>query len=199
MISGWTRRGDCWTNTDSPGIVRALSYGEYSETQRRGSSVFSGGKKNGMRLLRQVTSKLLRQEGTADTGPVLRGCPHISGSGSPAGAVQTVRQGEAGETHLAGEQSLVHEAVCLLRGKEVSCHDRQGCGERAETGLAHGQGAGEGVHAGATSAQSCGSASCNRDRRTLFAEGTYVPDRGQRFEERQTDLVWRARPVRGEH
>ena len=35
----------------------------------------------------------------------------------------------------------------------------------------------------------------NRDRRTISAEGAYLPDRGQRSGAWPTDLVWRGRPV----
>ena len=72
--------------------------------------------------------------------------------------MQEVRYRETGETALAGEQSFLHEAICLLCRTEVSSHDGQRCSERVETGLAHGKDTGKGVHAGAVAAQSGGSA-----------------------------------------
>lgn len=139
-------------NTDSLGFVRGLTYRGYLETRRHGLSNLNGYKKNGMRLLWHHTSELLRQEGAANTGPVLRGRPYIPGSRSPADSVQTVQQGEAGEVFVVGEQPILHEAVFLLRGAEVPGHDGHGCGQRTETGLAHRKDPGERIHAGATSA-----------------------------------------------
>src|SRR4030066_199182 len=180
MISGWARRDDYWTNTNSPGFARDRQYRGCLETRRHGSSGLNVAKKNGLWLLRDCASELLRQEGTPDTGPVLLGWPDIPGSGGSARPMQEVRDREAGETAMAGEQSLLHETVLLLRGQEVSCHDGQGRGKGTETGLARSQGIGKGVHAGAASAQSCGSASGNRDRRTIFAEGATGPGGGKR-------------------
>ena len=179
MISGWEKREAYLTNTDSLDFVRGMTYMGYLETRRHGLSDLSGYKKNGMRLLWHCTSELLRQEGAANTGPVLRGRPYIPGSRSPAGSVQTVQKGETGEAYVAGGQSILHEAVFLLRGAEVPGHDRHGCGQRTETGLAHRKNPGERVHAGAASAQSCGNPPCHWDRRNLFEEGAYLPDRGK--------------------
>ena len=195
MISEWTKRDDYWTNTNSPGFARDRQYRGCLETQRHGSSGWIVPKKNSLWLLRDRTSELLRQDSAADTGPVLRGCPDISGGGGSACSVQEVRESEAGEAALAGEQSLLHEAVLLLCGKEVSCHDHQGRGKRAEAGLARRQGIGEGVHGGAASTQPCGSAPGSRDRRAISAERAYLPDRGQRSGAWAPDLVWGKRPV----
>src|SRR4030042_1543300 len=189
MISGWGNREAYLTNTDSLGFVRGLTYRGYSETRRHGLSDLSEYKKNGMRLLWRRTSELLRQEGAANTGPVLRGRPYILRSGSQVGSVQTVQQGETGEAHVAGGQSLLYEGVFLLRGAEVPGHDRHGCGQRTETGLAHRKNPGERVHAGAASAQSCGSTPCHWDRRNLLEAGAYLPDRGRWFGRGWTNLV----------
>lgn len=199
MITIWEKREDYWMNISSPDFVRDLTTGGYLETQWRVSYDLRGLKKNGMWLLRHRLSELLRQGNTADTGLILRGCKDISGGGSPAGTVQKVRESEAGEAAMAGKQSLLHEAVFLLCWEEVPSHDRQGCCERTEVELACGQGAGEGMHAGATSAQSGGGSANNRDRRDIFTEGTHISYRSQRSGARASDLVWRERPVRGEH
>ena len=65
------------TNTDSLGFVQDLAYGEYLVTRRHGLSDLSEVKKNGIYLLWGVTSELLRQEGAANTRPVVWGCTHI--------------------------------------------------------------------------------------------------------------------------
>src|SRR3990170_1901264 len=199
MICGWSRRDDYWTNTNSPGFARDRQYRGCLETRRHGSSGLNVAKKNGMWLLRDCASELLRQDSAADTGHVLRGCQDIPGSGGSARSMQEVQDSEAGEAALAGKQSLLHEAVLLLRGKKMSCHDRQRRGQRTETGLARCQDIGEGVHGGAASTQPCGSPPGNRDRRTISAEGAYVPDRGQRSGAWTPDLVWRERPGWGKH
>src|SRR5208283_5011895 len=114
MLSGWARRNDYWTNTSSPGFGRDREYRGYLETQGHGSFGLIAPKKNGMRLLRDCASELLRQDSTEDTGSVLRGRPDIPGGGGSARPVQEVQDSETGETALAGEQSLLHEAVLLL-------------------------------------------------------------------------------------
>src|SRR5664279_736937 len=120
--------------------------------------------KNDLRMLRCGTSKPLRQESAADAGSVLWGCSDISGGGGAESPMQEVQDGETRETALAGKQSLLHEAICLPRGTEVSSNDRQGCSKGIEAGLAHGKDTGKRVHAGAAATQCRGGAQCNRDR-----------------------------------
>ena len=96
-IIGWENGDDCWTNIDSPDIVREQMSQGYLETGEHGLSVLSGGEKNGLWPLWYRLSKLLRQEGKADTGSVLRGCPDLSGGGDKAGLLPGVRRCEAGE------------------------------------------------------------------------------------------------------
>lgn len=167
MITGWKNRDGYWTNTTSPGFDRDLKYRGYLEIRALGLSGLRGSKKNDLRMLRHGPSEPLRQENAADTGSFMWGCPDIPGGGGTESQVQEVRNSETGEVALAGEQSFLHEAICLLRGTEVSSHDSQGCSKRVETGLARGKGAGKGVHAGAVAAQSAGSAQGNRDRRNI--------------------------------
>src|SRR5450756_1858906 len=198
MITGWENRDDYWTNTTSPGFGRDLKYRGYLEIRALGSSDLRGSKKNDLRMLRYGTSEPLRQESAADTGSVLWECPDILGSGGTESQVQEVRDSETRETALAGEQSFLHEAICLLRGTEVSSHDGQGCSKRVETGLARGKGTGKGVHAGTVAAQFGGSAQGNRDRRNISAERAYLPNSGQRSGKREADLVWWRGPLRGE-
>lgn len=199
MISEWEKREDYWTNIGSPDFDRDLRYRGYLEIRRHGLSGLSGLKKNCMWLLRKDAPELLRQDGATNTGLIVWGCPDISGSGSQACSVQEVRKSEAGETSMVGEQSILHKAVFLLCREEVPKHDPQGCCKGTETGLAFSEDLGEGIHAGAASAQSGSSAACNWHRRNIFTKGTHLSDRGKRFRAGAADLVWRERPVRGEH
>ena len=191
MILGWVKKDDYWTNISSPDFDRDLKYRGHLETRKHVLSDLRGIKKNGMRLLWHLASQLLRQDGTTDTGSILWGCTDIPGSGSSASPVQEVRESETGETPLAVKESVLHEAILLLRGAEMSSHDRQGCSKRTETGLARGKSTGQRVHAGAASEKSSGCAPCNRDRRNIPAEGTYLSNRSKRFGTKETDLVWR--------
>lgn len=179
MIMGWKKRGDYWMNIGSPDFVQEPEFKGCLEIRRRESSGLRGLKKNGLRMLRDSTSKLLRQEDTKDTGFIMRGCTDLSGSGGSAVVLPEVWEGEAGGDRLAGQQPFLHKAVCLLRGTEMPWDDRPGCGQRVEAGLAYSKGIGQGVHAGTTPTQPCSSAAGDWDRRNIVKEGTYVPDRGQ--------------------
>lgn len=146
-------------------------------------------------MLQHGASELLRQEGTADTGLILRGCADLSGSGDSADTLQKVWNGETGRTGVVGEQSFLHKAICLLRGSEMPGHDDQGCGKGTEARLAHGQETGERIHAGAVTAATYCSACGNRNRRNIHTERTYLSDYCKRSETGPSDLVRRGRPV----
>lgn len=168
-------------------------------TRKNGLSILSGHKKNGMWLVWNRASELLRQDGSTDAGSVLRRCSHISVSGSPSCSLQKVRESEAGKTSLAGKQSLLYEAILLLRGKEVSSHDCQGCSKRVEAGLAFCKCIGQRVYAVTTPAKFCGSTSGDRDRRTVVTEGAYLSYCSKRSVGRATYIVRWARPFREGH
>jgi len=191
MIIGWEKGDDCWTSIGSPDIVREQMFEGNLETRGHGSSGLSGCKKNGLWQLWQETSEPLRQEGTADTGSVVRRCADLPGGGGSAGLLSGVRKGEAGEVGLACQQSLLYEAVYLLCGAEVSSDDGTGCCEGAALGLAYGKGFGEGVYGGATSSYSCRCSWGDWDRRGIAAQGTYLSDYRERSGAGASDLVRR--------
>lgn len=99
--------------------------------------------------------ELLRQEGAVDTRPVLWGCSDLLGGRGAAGPLPEMWESETGEVELGWEESLLHEAVWGVCRTEMPDDDGEGCGERAEVGLAYGEGIGQGVHGGATSTESC--------------------------------------------
>ena len=74
-----------------------------------------------------------------------------------------------------------------------------GRGEGTGAGLAHGQGAGDAIHAGPARARGHAGAAGDRHRRDLDPQGPHLPDRGQRPAARPADLVWRQGPFGGEH
>jgi len=151
-------------NINSPDFVPVQEFKGCLEIQRQEFSSLKGVKKNGLWLLWHTPTGLLRQEGALDTGFILRGCPDLSGGGGSAGIVSEVREGEAGETGLAGEQSILYKAVCLLCRSEVSHDDSAGCGEGTTAGLANRKDIGQGVYGEAASPQSCKGAWGDRGR-----------------------------------
>ncbi len=151
MITGWEKTESCWMNIGSPDYVQWQRLKGYLEIQKQESSHYGELKKNDMRLLRNDTSKLLRQEDETYTRSVLRGCQNISGSGNATRQMQEVRESETGGVDVDSEQSLLHEAIWNLCRQEVPCDDNQGCGKGIETGLAHRKDIGEGIYAGTAS------------------------------------------------
>lgn len=158
MITGWEKRGVYRTNIESPDIVREPKFRGYLETRNRESFDLRDVKKNDMQLLWQNPSKLLRQEKKAYPGFILWGDADISGIRNPARTMSKMQESEGREIGVVVQQSLLHEEVFFLRGAEMSCDDHSGCIQRTEIGLAYGQGIGQGIYAGTTSAESGGSA-----------------------------------------
>ena len=101
MISEWEKRDDCWTNIDSPGLVREQKLRGYLETRRPVLLDLSGYKKNGMRVLWKDSLESLRQEGTSGTGFILWRCTDLPGSGGAASIMSEVWKREAGKTGMA--------------------------------------------------------------------------------------------------
>ena len=79
----------------------------------------------------------------------MRQHPSVSGSRNPPRRLCALRQGEAGEAGLPRRQSVLHQALWLLRRSSMPSLDDQGCCSGVASGLAHGQGVREAVHAGA--------------------------------------------------
>jgi hypothetical protein len=100
-----------------------------------------------------------------------------------------VREGEDRGVGLDSRQSLLHKTVFILCRAEVSNDDGKGRCEGTETGLAHCKSIGQGIHAEAGSKESCSSTWCNRHRRNILTERTYVSDHRQRLREGTADLV----------
>jgi hypothetical protein len=160
-----------------------------SATPRPASSVLRGGGKDSLRRLRHGSPELLRSQGPPRSGSLLRrhaGVPEDRGS---AGAVPKVREGEAGVSGVPLRQPLLHEAVLLLRGPTMPLLQRQGHRQGTASRLAHGQGAGEAVHAGAAEANRHPGAQDHRDRRGIDPQGAHLPDHRKRPGPEAADLV----------
>jgi len=115
-----------------------------------GSSDSPGGKKNSLWSLRYGTLDLLRPQVPPGPRPPLRRHAHLPRTGDPACFVPKMRQGEAGEICLPGQQSVLHQAVCLLRGQALQYLHGQGCCPGVASGPQDGQHVGKAVYAGET-------------------------------------------------
>lgn len=130
----------CGMCTDSPASYLVQGSAGCSVTAWRWSSHSLGAKTNGMRRLWPPASELLRQ--TCSTRPrfVVRRQAGVLGGGASACRVPELRQGEAGEAGLARGQSILHQALRLLRRATMPSFDDQGRGQGASSRLADGQG-----------------------------------------------------------
>src|SRR5271157_798072 len=165
--------------TDSLALFPARRFMVYSGTLWQWSSRSPGGEKNGLWCVWPLVSKLLRQEGAADPRPVVRRQAGLPGRRAAASGLSELRQGEERDAGMARGQPALHEAFRVLRGKTVPLGDDQGRGAGVSPRLAHGQGAGEAVHAGAAEPAWCTPAEGDRHRRSVDQEGAYVPHHRQ--------------------
>jgi hypothetical protein len=140
------------TPINSPGVGPPGQSGASSAIPRRVSFGSLAGEKNRLRDLRDRTPRLLRPPASAGAGPLLWRYAGVPGAAGPAGPVPPVWNGEAGGPAFPRRQPLLHEAVRLRRRPALSHRQHQGRGDGAAPGLAHGQGAGQAVHAGAAPA-----------------------------------------------
>jgi len=143
----------CERNDDSPMLISSLRL-----SQGRGCRVSLGipepelsdspdGKKNNLWSLRYGTPGLLRPQVPPGPRSLLWRHAHLPQTGDPACSVPKVRQGEAGEVSLPGQQSLLHQAVCLLRWQALQHLHGQGCRPGVASQPQDGQPSGKTVHA----------------------------------------------------
>ena len=151
--------GFSWYDIDDFGIHIGFPVSAHSrplvgslETARPGSYDWCVGEKNGLWSVRPCSSFVLRPEDPKGPGSVLRGCAHLPGAGDPKGFLPKVQESEARETGLAGGQSFLHQAICLLCGSSVSRLGDHGCSQGTAPGLEDGESSGEAIHAGAVEA-----------------------------------------------
>jgi len=151
--------GFSWYDIDGFGIHIGFLVSAHStplveslETVEPGSYDWCVGEKNRLWSVRPCSSSVLRPEDPKGPGSVLRGCAHLPGVGDPKGLLPKVQEREAGETGVAGGQSFLYQAFCLLCGPSVSGLGGHGRSQGTALGLEDGEGPGEAIHAGAVEA-----------------------------------------------
>ena len=117
-VSAWPSPADTSassTRIASPAFGRTAESRACSVTATLALSRCIGAQKNNVRSVRQGGSQLLRSEETPGTRLVMRQHPSVSGSRNPPRRLCALRQGEAGEAGLPRRQSVLHQALWLLR------------------------------------------------------------------------------------
>ena len=122
-------------------------------TRKLGSSPWFAGEKNGLRQLRYGTPRVVRPKGATSSGFALCRSPYLPRVGGASGRLPAVWCGEARAPGLPGRECAAHEAVCPVRGSTLPQWHDQGRRRGAESGLADGQAAGDGLHARTDSAR----------------------------------------------
>lgn len=146
----------CEKNGDSPMPITFLllplnrQYAVSLVTPKPGSSDSPDGKKNNLRMLRYSTPDFLRPQAPFGPRSLLWQHACLPRTGDPPCFVPKVRQGEAGEICLFGQQSVLHQAIRLLRGQALQHLHGQGCRPGVASEPQDGQRSGKTVYAGET-------------------------------------------------
>ena len=185
----------CSTHTNSPFFVLLKRYAASLAIPKHGSSRSFAAQKNSLQHLWPNSLRLVRQEAAASSRPLLWRHTHLSGDRNSTGAVPVLRQSETRTTRLSGRQPVLHQAVCLVCGQAVLQQHGIGHCPRTASGLAYRQGAGQAIHDRARNTRTQG----DWHRRNLDPQGAHLSHRGQRPDPTTPDLVWRRRPLGGQH
>ena len=172
---------DGWQiHTGSLAFGHGLPSTASSVTPRPASFAFCGRGKNKLWGLWARAEGLLRPQGAQGARSVVWRYPGLPGSRGAACVVSQLRRGETGETARGSRQSLLHQALCLLRRPPVPHRDAPSRRTGVAPGLADGQGVGQTLHAGATApARDTGAQAAGRGR-DCHSQGTHLPHWGQR-------------------
>src|SRR5713101_3951897 len=129
--------------------------------------------KNGLRDLWPGATRMVRSQTAPGARSRLRRPAHLPGRRGAARGLSALWHGEAGTARVSRRQSLLHEALRVLRGLALSGVPHPGCGQGAAARLAHREGARAAVHARAVAAGGDARTAGARARRGLDQEGPH--------------------------
>src|SRR5919106_1988159 len=191
-------RAGCGMHIAAQGSDRVQPSPASSAIPSRASSPSPVGQKNGVWGVRAGPAWLVRLQATPRSRSRLWRSAGLTPAPGPGGGPPALWQGETRTARLLGRQSLLYQAVRLLRGAALSGLADPGRGQGAAPGLAHREGARAAVHARATAPRRDARPSGPRDRRGFDPQGAYLPHRRQRSPAAAADLVRWDRSLRGE-
>ena len=112
--------GDFGMRTRSPGFVRSPRCVACSVIRKRASSPSRDAQKNDLRVLRPRARGLVRPAHAGRSRSVVWRRAHLSGDRGASRVVHALRAREARAARLPGGQSLLYQALCLLRWAALS-------------------------------------------------------------------------------
>ena len=168
------------THTLSLDFVLALGCVVALAIRRFGSLPWRGAQKNVLWDLRDDASQLLRPCTPPGARSVERTVSYLSRSGSAPGSLPPMCRGETRAAGVSGRQSLLHQALRVLRGPALPLGDDQGHRRGTAPGLGGGQGVGQAVHARASEARRHTGPESHRYRRDLDPQRPHLPHCRQR-------------------
>ena len=180
MISGCEDIDVCGTRIASPALAPDPGYKGYSVIRRPGLFFSIGGGKNGLRSLRLCQTIMVRSQTAAGARLRVWRSSNLRGDRGASYRMPPMLEGEARETGVAGEQSVLQQTVCLFCGTALPGHDDQRRCPRNALGLEDGQGVGQAVHARAGTQNRNSSSQGYWGGRNRDTQGTYVSHRRER-------------------
>ena len=138
----------CSTHTDSPSFARWKRYAASLAIQKHGSSRSFAAQKNSLQRLWPNAPKLVRQEASTSSRPLLWRHSHLSGVRDSTSAVPALWKSEKGTARLSGQQPALYQTLFLVCGQTMSQQHGIGHCLRIEPGLTHRQRTGHGSNPG---------------------------------------------------
>jgi len=158
-----------------------------------------GAEKNSLWSVWELLPQFLRSTTVGGARSVVWPTGDLPGVGDASGGLSKVRGSETRVSGLVGGQSVLHQAVCFLRGPTMPRLLDQGGGRRTEVGLEDGQGVGQAVYARAGAPDGTTHAVGHRHRRGIDTQGAYLPHRRERSAAAKAHLVRRPGPFGSQH
>ena len=130
IMWGWSIQssdnGVCGTRMSSRGFVRDPQCAAFLVNPRRVSSPLRGAQKNDLWRVRSSAIGLVRPQRASGARSVLWRDAYLPGGRGTARALQELWPREARTTRLSCRQSVLYQALCVLRGAALSPSHHQG-------------------------------------------------------------------------